>query len=38
MKEVIERLGHKNIKITLEIYSHVMPKEAEKTASKFVGF
>lgn len=38
VKEVSERLGHKDIKITLEIYSHVMPKEAEKTASKFANF
>lgn len=38
VKEVSERLGHKDIKITLEIYSHVMPKEAEKTAYKFANF
>ncbi|HCM90750.1 MULTISPECIES: site-specific integrase [Vagococcus] len=38
IKEVSERLGHKDIKITLEIYSHVMPEEAEKTASKFANF
>lgn len=38
VKEVSERLGHKDIKITLEIYSHVMPKEAEKTATKFADF
>ncbi|MEG0285304.1 MAG: site-specific integrase [Vagococcus sp.] len=38
VKEVSERLGHKDIKITLEIYSHVMPEEAEKTASKFANF
>lgn len=38
VKEVSERLGHKDIKITLEIYSHVMPEEAEKTASKFSNF
>ena len=38
VKEVSERLGHKDIKITLDIYSHVMPEEAEKTASKFANF
>lgn len=38
VKEVSERLGHKDVKITLEIYSHVMPEEAEKTASKFANF
>lgn len=38
VKEVSERLGHKDISITLEIYSHVMPEEKEKTASKFANF
>lgn len=38
VKEVSERLGHKDVKITLEIYSHVMPEEREKTASKFANF
>lgn len=38
VKEVSERLGHKDVKITLEIYSHVMPEEAEKTANKFASF
>lgn len=38
IKEVSERLGHKDVKITLEIYSHVMPEEAEKTADKFAQF
>lgn len=38
VKEVSERLGHKDVKITLEIYSHVMPEEQEKTASKFANF
>lgn len=38
IKEVSERLGHKDVKITLEIYSHVMPEEAEKTADKFANF
>lgn len=38
VKEVSERLGHKDIKITLEIYTKVMPEEAEKTAGKFANF
>ncbi|GGI66287.1 site-specific integrase [Enterococcus alcedinis] len=38
IKEVSERLGHKDITITLEIYSHVMPEEKEKTATKFASF
>jgi integrase len=38
VKEVSERLGHKDVKITLEIYTHVMPEEAEKTADKFADF
>ncbi|MEQ7045884.1 site-specific integrase [Enterococcus gallinarum] len=38
VKEVSERLGHKDVKITLEIYSHVIPEEAEKTANKFASF
>lgn len=38
LKEVSKRLGHKDGKITLEIYSHVMPKEEEKTATKFADF
>ena len=37
IKEVSERLGHKDVRVTLDIYSHVMPKEAEKFAN-FVGF
>lgn len=30
IKEVSQHFGHKDIKITLEVYSHVMSKEAEK--------
>lgn len=33
-----ERLDHKDVKVTLEIYSHVMPEEAEKTADNFAQF
>lgn len=38
VKGVSERLGHINVKIPLEIYSHVMPEEKEKTAAKFANF
>ena len=38
IKEVSERLGHKDVGVTLSIYSHVMPEEAEKTAEKFANF
>lgn len=38
IKEVSERLGHTDVKLTLEIYSHVMPEEAKETANKFANF
>lgn len=38
MKEVSERLGHKDTTVTDRIYSHVMPEEKEKTANKFAQF
>lgn len=38
VKEVCDRLGHKDISITLGIYAHVMPEEKEKTAEKFANF
>lgn len=38
IKEVSERLGHNDVKFTLEVYSHVMPEEAKKTADKFANF
>lgn len=38
MKEVSERLGHKDTTVTDRIYSHVMPEEKEKTADKFANF
>lgn len=34
-KVVSERLGHANIGITLDTYSHVMPGLQEKAAAKF---
>ncbi len=38
VKEVCDRLGHKDISMTLGIYAHVMPEEKEKTAEKFANF
>ncbi|WP_454071747.1 hypothetical protein [Enterococcus alishanensis] len=38
VQEVSEPLSHKDVKITSEIYSHIMPEEAEKTADKFAQF
>ncbi len=38
IKEVSERLGHKDTTVTDQIYSHVMPEEAKKTADKFAQF
>ncbi|WP_306954950.1 hypothetical protein [Alicyclobacillus tolerans] len=34
-KIVSERLGHANIAITLDTYSHVMPGMQEKAAAQF---
>jgi hypothetical protein len=34
-KVVPERLGHANISITLDIYSHVLPGMQEEAAEKF---
>ena len=36
-KVVSERLGHANIGITLDIYSHVLPGLQEAAAEKFEG-
>ncbi|MDF9888628.1 integrase [Bacillus sp. LEw-kw-24] len=33
MKEISERLGHSNIKITLDTYSHVLPNMQEDAAN-----
>ncbi|WP_438845081.1 hypothetical protein [Enterococcus sp. AZ091] len=33
-----ERPEYKDMKITLEIYSHVMPRKVKKTATKFANF
>lgn len=37
-KEVQERLGHSDIKMTMDIYTHVTNTVKEKTAQKFLNF
>ncbi|MBK5503256.1 integrase [Bacillus sp. TH12] len=34
VKVISERLGHSNIKITLDIYSHVLPTMQEDAVNK----
>lgn len=38
IKDVQERLGHKNVQITLDIYSHVTQQKKQKTAEKFANY
>lgn len=38
IKEVQERLGHKNIKTTMEIYAHVTEQAREQTADTFAKY
>nr|MBO0464244.1 tyrosine-type recombinase/integrase [Enterococcus sp. DIV2402] len=38
MKEVQERLGHKDIQTTMNIYAHVSPEKVKDTASKFANY
>lgn len=38
MKEVQERLGHKDIQTTMNIYAHVTPEKVKDTADKFAQF
>ena len=38
LQEVKERLGHANIKTTMDIYTHVTEKTKEETADKFLKF
>lgn len=38
MKEVQERLGHTNVKTTIDIYTHVTEKAKEQTAYKFAKY
>ena len=38
IKDVQERLGHKNVHITLDTYSHVTQQKKQKTAEKFADY
>lgn len=38
IKDVQERLGHKNVQVTLNIYSHVTQQKKQKTAEKFANY
>ena len=38
IKEVQERLGHKDIKTTMNIYAHVSPQTTKKTGDRFAKF
>lgn len=38
IKDIQERLGHKNVQITLDIYSHVTQQKKQKTAEKFANY
>mgnify|MGYP003467005778 CR=1 FL=1 len=38
VKEVQDRLGHKDVKITLEIYTHITQKNKADTIDKFANY
>ena len=38
IKEVQDRLGHTDVKTTMNIYAHVTKKAKEETAQKFAGY
>lgn len=38
LKQVQDRLGHTNIKTTMDIYNHVTPKQKDETANLFAQF
>lgn len=38
IKEVQERMGHTDIKTTMNIYAHVTDRQREETADKFASF
>lgn len=38
INEVKKRLGHKDIKTTMNIYSYVTPKQAENTSEKLANY
>lgn len=38
LKEVSERVGHKDSKITMEIYAHISEEQEEKAVNTFMTF
>ena len=38
IKEAQERLGHSNVKTTLNIYTHLSKDQRDKTANRFAEF
>lgn len=38
INEVQKRLGHKDVKTTMNIYSHVTPQQAENTSQKLANY
>lgn len=38
MKDVMERLGHKDIQTTMNVYAHVTPQSRDESAEKFARF
>ncbi len=36
--EIQKRLGHKDVKTTMNIYSHVTPQQAENTSQKLATY
>ena len=38
INEVQKRLGHKDVKTTMNIYSHVTPQQAENTSQKLADY
>lgn len=38
IKEVQERLGHKDVKTTMNIYAHVTPEKIEETGERFANY
>ncbi len=38
IKEVQDRLGHKDVKTTINIYAHVTPEKIEETGERFANY
>lgn len=38
IKEVQERLGHKDVKTTMNIYAHVSPEKVKETGERFASY